>query len=418
MYQRTHVQTLLSRFAEPVQRLLVVTGPRQTGKTTLVRQALELVRSRMDCEYIAVDEPTTTTSVFLGIPSNESLVIDPAKRDTRWLTEQWQRARHAADRSKNGLVLVLDEIHKIDQWSEAVKGLWDADRAVGRPMHVVLLGSAPLLIRRGLTESLAGRFEVIRVTHWSFLEMYEAFDLDLSSYLYFGGYPGGMPLMQEPARWKDYMQSALIDPNIEKDILMMARVDKPALLKRVFELGCHFSGQILSYTKMVGQLQDAGNTTTVAHYLDLLTNAGLLAGLQKFAGRQHRRRASSPKLNVLNTALMTVGSGYTFEEARADRTFWGRLVESAVGAHIYNTGMPDARLYYWRESSLEVDFIVERGGKTVCMEVKSVAGKSSVRGINAFREHFKVHNSLLIGGDGIPLERFLSSNVDNWFDLS
>ena len=245
-------------------------------------------------------------------------------------------ARRAASASEQSFVLVLDEIQKLEDWSELVKGLWDADRAAGQRLHVILLGSAPLLMQRGLTESLAGRFELIRVTHWSFPEMYQAFNLDLSHYLYFGGYPGSMDLVGDESRWRDYLRSSLIEPNIHKDILMMTRVDKPALLRQLFELGCSFSGQILSHNKMLGHLQDAGNTTTLAHYLTLLSHAGLLTALQKFAGREHRRRASIPKLVVLNTALMTTHAGYTFAQANADRTFWGGWWK-ARSAHICTT---------------------------------------------------------------------------------
>lgn len=394
-----------------------MTGPRQTGKTTLVRQAL--AKQKRAFRYIAVDEPTTEAT-YPSIPAVSQALdaysTDPTRRDTRWLIEQWEMARSSADGADGGFVLILDEIQKIDRWSVTVKGLWDADQATTRNLHVVLLGSSPLLMQKGLTESLAGRFEVIRLTHWSFLEMADAFSLDLPRYLYFGGYPGSAPFMRDEPRWRDYIRTGLVEPNIDKDVLMMNRVDKPALLKRLFHLGCDYSGQILSYTKMQGQLQDAGNTTTLAHYLELLSNAGLLTGLQKYAGHQHRRRASSPKLNILNTSLMSTESGYSFEQAKADRTFWGRLVESAVGAHLYNTGYPQMRLYYWRESPREVDFILELGGRTIAIEVKSAASGGSVPGLDLFEERFGAVRTLLVGSDGIPLEEFLTYPASHWFD--
>jgi len=417
-YQRQHVHTLIDRLAEPIQRLLVVTGPRQTGKTTIVKQALELSRPEHAYRYVALDEPVPPEPAAAPILDDTASRIDHEKRDAKWLTSLWERARRAADSSDIGLVLVLDEIQKLDGWSEVVKGLWDADRAAGRRLHVVLLGSAPLLMQQGLTETLAGRFELVRVTHWSFPEMYQAFGLDLSRYLYFGGYPGSMGLVKNEPRWRAYVLDSLIEPNIYRDILMMTRVDKPALLRQLFELGCAFSGQILSLNKMVGQLQNAGNETTLAHYLDLLTKAGLLAGLQKFAGREHRRRASPPKLVVLNTALMTTHAGYTFEQASADRTFWGRLVESAVGAHFYNAGSPDVRLYYWRKSPYEVDYVVEKGRRIVAIEVKSGPGNEKPRGLEAFQREFKSCHTLVIGQNGMPLDTFLSSVPDDWFDLS
>ena len=293
---------------------------------------------------------------------------------------------------------------------------WDADRRHGRRLHVVLLGSAPLLLQRGMSESLAGRYETIRLTHWSFAEMSEAFDVDLPSYIHFGGYPGAATLIRDQERWRAYVTGSVIEPNIERDVLAMQRVDKPALLKRLFELGAEYSGQILSYNKMLGQLQDAGNTTTLARYLDLLASCGLITGLSNHANHAHRRRASSPKLNVLNTALMSACSGYTFEEAQADRSYWGRLVESAVGAHLFNTGRPEIRLRYWRNEGREVDFVLERGRRLVAVEVKSGARRPTLSGLREFEERFEVERSILVGEGGLPLSEFLSVSAREWFE--
>ena len=248
--------------------------------------------------------------------------------------------------------------------------------------------------------------------------MSAAFDFDLSRYLYFGGYPGAAPLVHEQNRWRAYVTGAIIEPNIELDILALERVDKPALLKRLFGLGAEYSGQILSYNKMLGQLQDAGNTTTLSRYLDLLAKAGLIVGLPNYAGSAHRRRASTPKLNVLNTGLMSALSGYTFEEAKADRSFWGRLVESAVGAHLFNSGAPELRLHYWRHGNHEVDFVLARGPQLAAVEVKSGARRTSPSGLEEFGRRFDGAATILAGEGGFPLAEFLSVPIREWLEVS
>ena len=418
-FERTQVSTLVNRLNEAPQRLIFVTGPRQTGKTTVVDQSLE--RLPGPSLYLPVDEPES-----MALPRLRNLVGDETQslaqatysreRDSRWIAQAWERARIHAARSRRGFVLVFDEIQKIPNWSETVKGLWDADRREQRALHVVLLGSSPLLMQKGATESLAGRFEAIRLAHWSFQEMAAAFGFDFPQYIYFGGYPGAAPLIHQEPRWRDYVTSALVEPNIERDIVAMDRIDKPALLKRLFELSAEFSGEILAYSKMVGQLNDAGNTTTLARYLQLLEGAGLVARLLKYEGLARRQRSSSPKLNVLNTALMGVHSGYTFSEAQADRTFWGRLVESAVGAHLYNTGMPEVRLYYWRRGNHEVDFVLERGRRLVSIEVKSNGRGINLSGRREFAKSFNPERSLLVGRDGISIEEFMSVPASHWFE--
>ena len=284
-FQRAQLSTLLSRLREPPKWLIVVAGPRQTGKTTLVRQALEQID--LPNLPLSVDQPEPSAlSLRAALPPDDQEDAIPISdvKDTAWLIRKWEQARVEAKRSERGFVLVFDEIQKIPNWSETVKGLWDADRHEGLPLHVVVLGSAPLLMQRGLSESMLGRFETIRLPHWSFAEMSEAFGFDLDRYIYFGGYPGAASLIQEQRRWREYILGSIIEPNIERDILAMERVDKPALLKRLFEFGAEISGQILAYDKMLGQIQDAGNTTTLARYLDLLSKAGLLTGLGKYAG--------------------------------------------------------------------------------------------------------------------------------------
>jgi predicted AAA+ superfamily ATPase len=306
-------------------------------------------------------------------------------------------------------------VQKAVGWSESVKRLWDEDTRARRSLKVVLLGSTPLLVQRGLTESLAGRFEVLHLPHWSFAEMRAAFGFSLDQYVYFGGYPGAAPLVHEPGRWRRYILDSLVETTIARDVLLLTRVDKPALLRRFFELGCRYSGQVLSYTKMLGQLHDAGNTTTLAHYLDLLGSAGLLIGLLKFSGRAARQRGSSPKLQVLNTALMSAQSGYSFEEAREDREFWGRLVESAVGAHLANAAATgECDVFYWRERNRDVDFVVRAGRALSAIEVKSGRIRDTPPGLAAFAAVFKPARKLLVGGDGVSVEEFLREPVAHW----
>jgi len=393
-FERAQAQTLAGRLGEPRRFLQVVAGARQVGKTTLVGHVLE--RLDVPSVFVSADEPTVG--------------------DTAWLAAQWERGRLlAADSGRTGAVLVLDEIQKIARWSDVVKRLWDEDTRARRRLKVVLLGSAPLLMQQGLTESLAGRFEVVHLPHWSYAEMRAAFRFSLDEYLHFGGYPGAAPLIGEPQRWRRYLLDALIETTISRDVLLMSRVDKPALLRRLFELGCRYSGQILSYTKMLGQLQDAGNTTTLAHYLHLLAGAGMLTGLQKYSGKAVRQRGSSPKLQVLNTALMTAQSGLSMEEARNDREFRGRLVESAVGAHLANAAADGAcELFYWREQGQEVDFVARAGRIVVAIEVKSGRAPATFSGLEAFSRAFKPARALLVGGDGIPVDDFLSKPVGHW----
>jgi len=383
------------RLTEPRQFIQVLAGPRQVGKTTLARQIMS--------------EP--------GLVSHYATADEPTLRDRFWLEQQWETGRLRARQQALGALLVLDEIQKVTGWSETVKRLWDEDTHAGIPLKVMVLGSAPLLIERGLTESLAGRFEVIPVPHWSFTEMKTVFGWTVEQYIYFGGYPGSAPLIADPARWRSYIVDSLIETTISRDILLMTRVDKPALLRMLFQLGCAYSGQILSYQKMLGQLPDAGNTVTLAHYLKLLQGAGMVTGLMKYSHGQVRQRGSSPKLQVLNTALLSAQSGNTFGEVRGNGDQWGRLVETCVGAHLVNTSVGTALdVTYWRERNQEVDFVLQRGDACVAIEVKSGRRRGALPGMAAFAKHFSPKKSLLVGEQGIPLEEFLGQPAAYWFD--
>lgn len=392
MYKRMIFKEIIRRLKEPESPMQVLMGPRQVGKTTVALQVMEA--SGMPTHYASADEPTL--------------------QNIAWIEAAWLAARAQARSGKTSL-LILDELQKIPEWSSCVKRLWDEDKRKKYPVKVLLLGSSPLLLQTGLTESLAGRFELIPILHWSYEEMREAFDFTLDQYIYFGGYPGAASLIGDEKRWRAYIQDSLIETTLSRDILLMTRIDKPALLRRLFHLGCEYSGQILSYQKMQGQLQDAGNTTTLAHYLQLLENIGMLLGLQKYAGQVIRKRGSSPKLQVFNTALMSALSPYDFATTHSDREKWGRWIESCVGAHLVNQARAHhANIYYWREQDQEVDFVVEYENKLLAIEVKSSAKQVATSGMNAFISTFHPDRALIIGARETSLESFLLSSLADW----
>ena len=393
MIRRPLRDKLLRRMREPRRFLQVLAGPRQVGKTTLIQQMMEELE--LPSHYASADEPTL--------------------RDRTWIEQQWELGRLKARENKRGALLVLDEVQKVTDWANVVKFLWDADTRSKGTLKVILLGSAPLLIQSGLSESLAGRFEVVEAPHWSFAEIREAFGWSLEQYIYYGAYPGAAPLIHEPERWRRYILDSLIETTISRDILLLTRVDKPALLRRLFHLSCEYSGQILSYQKMLGQLQDAGNTVTLAHYMELLEGAGMVVGLPKYSHGQIRQRNSSPKLEVLNTALMTAQAGTSFEEDRRNGDFWGHQVESAVGAHLVNSSMgTTAKISYWRERNQEVDFVISRAKAVVTIEVKSGRRRNVLPGTEAFGKLFRPKRKLQVGGQGVPLEEFLLQPAEYW----
>ena len=391
---RQQLPAFTARLAENRRFMQVLAGPRQVGKTTLVRQALAALDSGIAQHSVSADNP--------GLVGRA------------WLQTQWETARTLATQA-GSCVLVLDEVQKLPNWTEDIKRLWDEDTRDGRDVRTVILGSAPLLIAKGLTESMAGRFEVTRMGHWQFNEMREAFGLSLEQFIYYGGYPGAAQLVGDEVRWAAYVRDALIETTISKDVLLLTPVQKPALLRRVFDLACRYSGQERSYQKMMGQLSDAGNTTTLAHYLELLEGAGMVCGLQKYAGQAVRQRASSPKLQVFNTALMgaiAAGEGFGFERLRATPELWGRMVESAVGAQLLAKTLTHSSatpmLHYWRDGTREVDFVVRAKAELFAMEVKSAASAPSQPGLDAFCGQFPQARPLLLGRGGVPLETWFS----------
>jgi len=363
----------------------VLCGPRQVGKTTLITQALR--ETAIPHVYASADDAPDVSSI--------------------WLRQIWDKARLGCKQARGDYLLVVDEVQKIANWSEVVKAEWDKDAFNNIALKVVLLGSSSLLIQQGLTESLAGRYELIYIPHWSFGEMRDAFGFTLEEYVWFGGYPGAAALVNDEWRWKEYVRQSLIEPSITKDILMMQRVDKPALLGRLFNIGCSFSAQILSLNKIQGELNERGNLATLSNYLKLLASADLLCGLEKYAGNVIRQRASKPKFQVFNNALLSAQNSMTFSTVRADGKLWGRMVESAVGTHLLNrrkTGWYD--VFYWNENSKEVDYVIQRGTDVVAIEVKS-GYDSSNAGMAVFYELFHPKAMFTVGTDGIPLEEFL-----------
>lgn len=394
MFERPSLKLVKARIEEPRKFIQVILGPRQVGKTTMITQLL--AKLSVPDLYESADAISATNSV--------------------WLMQVWESARLRMKAfGATEFLLVIDEIQKIENWSEVVKQQWDKDTRENVNIKVILLGSSRLLIQKGLTESLAGRFETIYLAHWTYLEMREAFEWSIEQYIYFGGYPGSATLIKDEERWKNYIKDALIETSISKDILMLTRIDKPALLKRLFELGCLCSGQILSYTKILGQLQDAGNTTTLANYLKLLSDCGLLGGLDKYAGDIIRKRGSSPKFQVYNNALITAQHNETYEKTIINPELWGRLVESSVGTHLLNNAISERyNLYYWREGNYEVDFVLEKGDKLIGLEVKSGI-KAENAGMGIFTEKFHPETVLLVGTGGIPYDEFLKINPKELF---
>jgi len=392
VFKREIVAQLRRRLAEPRRFIQVVTGPRQVGKTTAVHQVLE---------------------AWHGL-SHYATADLPAPPQPAWIEQQWETARLRAKEGRP-VVLVLDEVQKISRWSEMVKRCWDEDTRRKRDIRVVILGSSALLVQAGLAESLAGRFELLHATHWTFKECHACFGWDLDKYIYFGGYPSAAPLVEAEERWSQYIRDSLIETTLSKDILLLNRVEKPALLRQLFMLASENSGQIVSYQKFVGQLMDAGNTTTLAHYQRLLESASLIWGLPKWHGQAIQRRASSPKWIALNTALMTAIAGSSFSEWRNDATRWGRLVEAAAGAHLINTSFGTGiEIYYWRDRDKEVDFVLKQGRKLLAIEVKSGLFKGKHSGLSAFVQQFPKAHTLLVGQTGIPIEEFLSRNASEW----
>ena len=366
-YQRAFVAKLEKRLAAAAPLIQVLVGPRQVGKTTGMRQLL--AQATGNHHYANADD----------------LLIS----DRSWLLEQWQTALLLGD----GSLLVVDEIQKVPNWSETIKSLWDMQP--GR-LRVVLLGSGSMQIQSGLTESLAGRFELTRIYHWTFTELKEAFGYDLDRYLLYGGYPGAVAFEDDYDRWYAYLKDAIVEAVIGKDILQNRRVANPALFRQAFEILCRYPAQEISYTKLLGQLQDKGNTDLVKYYLELYAGAFLIYSLEKYSNKGWLTRSSSPKILTACPALYTMSAG---PRALAEPEQRGRVFELAVGAELLQ--LP-GELFYWREKNAEVDFVYRYQNKLYAIEVKS-GRKKSTKGLEAFAQHFPEACQVIVTPENFPM---------------
>ena len=392
MERTKFITELKKRISEERKFIQVITGARQVGKTTLIMQFLKKY------EFAYIYESSDAVNV-----ASEA-----------WLEQIWNVARLKIKSGNSEVLIVIDEVQKLLNWSEYVKKLWDEDTRTKTNIKVILTGSSRLLIQKGLTESLQGRFELIQIPHWSFLEMQEAFGYSLDEYIFFGGYPGSAFLVKDELRWKNYIKDSIIETSISKDILMLTTVSKPSLLKQLFDIGAVYSTQIIPFNKMLGTLTDAGNTVTLSHYLNLLDQSKLLGGLQKYSGSEIRSRSSSPKLQVYNNALFAALYGKNFESAIAAPDIWGHFVESCVGSHLINNAQIEGyKLFYWREGNDEVDFIISRNEELCAIEVKS-GSRIKNKGIEVFKNKYPtakiyvVSSSILKENAPLSLEDFLT----------
>ena len=388
--ERSIVSRILRKLGQPPPLIQVIIGPRQVGKTTAAREIAR--RWGGPVQYAAAD--------------------DPLPPGPEWIRSQWELARRSARKAPS--LLVLDEVQKVRGWSEAVKACWDEDRAVERTIHVLLLGSSALLLASGVSESLAGRFFLHRCLHWSWPECREAFGWDLDRWIYFGGYPGAAPLIGDETSWGAYIRDSLIETVLARDVVALQVVTKPTLLRHLFAFAASHPAQIVSYNKMLGELQDAGNTTTLAHYMRLLGSAFLLTGLERYSAGEARSRGSSPKLISWNNALVNAMRLRTYAESRADPAQWGRLVENAVGAQLLNhlQGLP-YEVTYWRDRNDEVDFVVRSPRGVWAIEVKSGhPGKAA--GLDRFLLGHRGARCLIVGSGGMPLEEFFATDPAAW----
>lgn len=396
MYQRRHLNILKSRMAEPRRRMQIVMGPRQVGKSTLVGQFTEGISVPFD--FFAAD----------GVN----------RFDSSWIPNKWQQVRMRMDiHSEQEHILIIDEVQKIRGWSEQVKKEWDEDSRSHRNLKVILLGSPRLLSQKGLEESLEGRFETIKMGYWDWQEMHEAFGFSMDEYVYFGGFPGLAPDIQDEDRWRNLMEDSIISPILTRDILEIEEIRNPALLRQVFELACIESAKELSLTKMQGTM-NSSTVPTIKNYLDILNKSMIVQPLQNYSPSRVKEKQSVPKMQVFNNAFRNRFGTFSFDEARVDPAEWGRLVESAVGAHLANRAMTDDyELFYWRnERRQECDYVLRKGQALVAIEVKSGSVDKTV-GFEKFKEQFadKVTAAFIVGPHALPLDDFFIMDLKSLF---
>ncbi len=396
MYQRRHLNILKSRMAEPRRRMQIVMGPRQVGKSTLVGQFTE--GTSVPFDFFAADSVN--------------------RFDTSWIPNKWQQARMRMDiHSEQEHILIIDEVQKIKGWSEQVKKEWDEDSRSHRNLKVILLGSSRLLLQKGLEESLEGRFETIKMGYWDWLEMHEAFGFSMDEYVYFGGFPGLAPDIQDEDRWRNLMEDSIISPILTRDILEIEEIRNPALLRQVFELACTESAKELSLTKMQGTM-NSGTVPTIKNYLDILSKSMTVQPLQNYFPSRIKEKQSVPKMQVYNNAFRNRFGKFSFDEARVDPAEWGRQVESAVGAHLANRAMTDDyELFYWRnERRQECDYVLRKGQALVAIEVKSGSVDKTV-GFEKFKEQFadKITAAFIVGPQALPLEDYFVMDLKSLF---
>lgn len=345
---------LASRLKESLGTIQVIIGPRQVGKTTAV------------------------TRIFENWPGPKKMISAdlPSPPDHTWLTANWNDAASLG----SNVLFIIDEVHKVPGWNEVIKALFDLVRAK-RTMKVVILGSASLSIQRGLGESLTGRYELIKANHWSYRECKEAFRLDFESFLKFGGYPAALEFRGDPHRWRNYMRDSILEPVLGRDLLGTTRVNKPALFRQTFEMAMQFPAQVISYNKLLGQLQDRGNTDTIKDYLTLLEGGFLLKQLHKFSRGVVSSKTSSPKILPLDLGLV---SSLASASKTADLAWRGHLVEAAFGAYL---NRQPGELFYWADGRYEVDYVHEVDGDLTAYEVKSGRERDG-KGLLAFAKKY------------------------------